>query len=107
MATILVVDDEPLVLRATCRSLRAAGFQALGAASVKAAIELAQQQRFDAVVSDYDLGDGTGLDVFYSLDKPLRFLLYSANSDARIAARIKIRKPDMRGVELQLKEWFP
>jgi len=107
MPTILVVDDEPLVLRATCRALRTAGFQALGAASVKAAIELAQQQGFDAVVSDYDLGDGTGLDVFDALDSPLRFILYSGNSDARISGRTKIRKPDMRGVELRLKEWLP
>jgi two-component system KDP operon response regulator KdpE len=60
---ILVVDDEPQVLRSLTAALTAAGYEVGGAASVAQAVEAAALHPPDAVVLDLLLPDGTGEEV--------------------------------------------
>jgi DNA-binding NtrC family response regulator len=58
MQRVLVVDDEPELVRMLGMTLDAAGFAAVGAASGERALELASQQEFDAALVDKNLGRG-------------------------------------------------
>ena len=62
-ARILVVDDEPQVLRGLLAALTAAGYEAEGAATAAAAVDAAALRPPDAVVLDLLLPDGTGTEV--------------------------------------------
>ena len=62
LPTVLIVDDDELVLRGLARALKAQ-FSVTTAPAVEDAIELLQSVTFSAVVSDMDLPDGTGIDV--------------------------------------------
>jgi DNA-binding NtrC family response regulator len=60
--TVLVVDDEPTVLRATSRLLKRAGYAVVQADGVEAAFE-ALGPELIAVVSDVVMRDGDGFDI--------------------------------------------
>ena len=60
MARILCVDDEPNVVNLKCAILEHAGHTATPATSAREAIELLQNQEFDAVVTDWRLGSASG-----------------------------------------------
>ena len=62
-ARILVVDDEPQVLRGLTAALSAAGYEVSGAATAAQALEAAALNPPDAVVLDLLLPDGTGEEV--------------------------------------------
>lgn len=61
-ATVLVVDDEPMVLRAVCRSLERAGYRTLPAESADDAerLFLAHPERVDLVLTDVVMPGGDG-----------------------------------------------
>lgn len=58
---VLLVDDDPDVLRVLTRGLEARGFEVLGASSVEEALELFEEQGADAVVSDLVMAGRAGL----------------------------------------------
>ena len=58
MQKVLVVDDEPELVRLLGRTLGAAGFAAVGAPSGERALELVNEQEFDAALVDKNLGRG-------------------------------------------------
>jgi PAS domain S-box-containing protein len=60
---ILVIDDEPLLLRATSRLLAEAGYQVLEAAAGREGLRLARETRPDLVLLDVMLPDMDGLEV--------------------------------------------
>ncbi|MBV8207948.1 MAG: response regulator transcription factor [Acidobacteria bacterium] len=60
MSKILCVDDEPHVVTLKCAILEAAGHQVTPATSAKDAIEKLQNNTYDAVVTDWRLGDANG-----------------------------------------------
>ena len=60
MARILCVDDEPNVVNLKCAILEQAGHDATPATSAHEAIELMKSQEFDAVVTDWRLGEACG-----------------------------------------------
>ena len=60
MAKILCVDDEPHVVTLKCQILEAAGHTVTAAMSARDAIEKLNQDAYDAVVTDWRLGDGDG-----------------------------------------------
>ena len=62
-ARILVVDDEPQILRALRTSLRAAGYDVETADTAEGALAEAAMRPPDAVILDLILPDGTGTDV--------------------------------------------
>jgi DNA-binding response OmpR family regulator len=59
MARILCIDDEPSVVESNCAILQQAGHDATPAISVEQAIALMGSQGFDAVVTDWRVGDAT------------------------------------------------
>ena len=63
MQTLLVIDDEPRFLRTLTTNLRGAGYEVETASTVEGALAAASEDRFDAVVLDLILPDGTGKDV--------------------------------------------
>jgi DNA-binding NtrC family response regulator len=70
MQRVLVVDDEPELVRLLGMALGAAGFAAVGASSGEHALELVNQQEFDAAVVDKNLGRGIdGVEVLRHLRK--------------------------------------
>ena len=60
MSRILCVDDEPNVVKMKCAILSAAGHDVTSATSAHEAIEKLKRQDFDAVVTDWRLGDANG-----------------------------------------------
>ncbi len=60
MANILCVDDEPNIVKLKCAILEAAGHQVTSATSADEAIEKLRRNSYDAIVTDWRLGDGNG-----------------------------------------------
>lgn len=60
MAKILCVDDEPHIVSLKCTILEAAGHQATAATSAQDAIDKLEHNVYDAVVTDWRLGDANG-----------------------------------------------
>lgn len=60
---VLVVDDEPHILRGLSASLNAAGYQVTGAATAEEALRAAAMRTPDVVVLDLRLPDASGLEV--------------------------------------------
>jgi DNA-binding response OmpR family regulator len=60
MARILCVDDEPHVVKLKCAILEHAGHEVTPATSAHEAIQLMNANVYDAVVTDWRLGDGNG-----------------------------------------------
>jgi two-component system KDP operon response regulator KdpE len=62
-ARVLVVDDEPQILRALETNLRGAGYEVDTAATAEDALSAAASRRPEAVILDLLLPDGTGTEV--------------------------------------------
>jgi two-component system, OmpR family, KDP operon response regulator KdpE len=60
---VLVVDDEPQILRALRTSLRGAGYEVETAETAEGALAAAAMRPPDAVILDLVLPDGSGIDV--------------------------------------------
>jgi two-component system response regulator HydG len=60
MAKILCVDDEPNVVKMKCAILEAAGHDVTPATSAHDALEKLKHETYDAVVTDWRLGDANG-----------------------------------------------
>jgi DNA-binding response OmpR family regulator len=60
MARILCIDDEPQVVQLKCAILEQAGHIVTAATSAREALELISANVYDAVVTDWRLGDGNG-----------------------------------------------
>ena len=87
---ILVIDDEPGVLRLECLSLERAGFKVIAAMTRIEAIHLFQAHKpeIDLAVIDVSLGSDNGLEIaadLKSLQPGLRTLFVSGQSGADIA----------------------
>lgn len=69
MATerILVVDDEPTILRACQRALESEGYQTETAQDGASGLERAREHRYDVVLMDINLPDSNGLDVYAAI----------------------------------------
>ena len=64
---ILLVDDNPDSLRALAMSLSTLGYNVRPANSLRSALAAAEEEGYDLIVSDLELGDGTGIDLLNSL----------------------------------------
>ena len=71
MEKILVIDDEPMIRSMMESALSAMGYAITAVGSVSEALELydSEPNRFDAFVTDYNLVDGTGLDIVNDVRK--------------------------------------
>jgi two-component system, OmpR family, KDP operon response regulator KdpE len=87
---VLVVDDEPQILRALRVILREAGFEALPASSGEEALDVAALQRPDAAIIDLLLPDFDGVELCRRVrewsDMPLIVLSAVGDEDAKVRA---------------------
>jgi two-component system alkaline phosphatase synthesis response regulator PhoP len=83
MATILVVDDEPQIVRLLRDHLVAAGFSVLEATDGRQAVRVATAEHPDLIVLDLGLPGLDGLDVTRGLrkDNPVPIIMLTARSD--------------------------
>jgi two-component system, OmpR family, KDP operon response regulator KdpE len=82
---ILVVDDEPQILRAVGTTLRGAGYAVETAATAEEALAVAAARPPEAVILDLVLPDGTGTEVSRELRKwtDVPILILSAHDEER------------------------
>jgi DNA-binding response OmpR family regulator len=66
---VLLVDDHTDGLEVTAKLLKLEGFDVLTATSCRDAVELARQERFDLLVTDLGLPDGTGMELLAELNR--------------------------------------
>jgi len=87
---ILVVDDEPQILRAVRTSLQAAGYEVDVAESAGTALTAASVRPPDAVILDLVLPDGNGIDVCRELRRwtsaPILVLSAVGDEQEKVAA---------------------
>ena len=87
---VLVVDDEPQILRALRVVLRDAGFDVAPAGTVQEALDEAALRRPDAAIIDLVLPDGTGIELCRSLrewsDMPILVLSAVGEEDVKVRA---------------------
>jgi two-component system KDP operon response regulator KdpE len=87
---VLVVDDEPQILRALETTLRGAGYQVDAAATAQQALARAAARPPDAVVLDLVLPDGSGTDVCRELrawsSAPILILSVVGDEREKVAA---------------------
>jgi len=67
MATILCIDDEPIVLSMLRRTLDGAGHSVIGTGDAASALEVLRTEAVDLILSDYRMPGVTGLDLLYQL----------------------------------------
>jgi len=89
-ARILVVDDERQILRALKVILREAGYEAIEAATVEEALDLAAVRPPDAAIIDLMLPDGSGIELSRRLREwskmPILVLSAIGEEDAKVEA---------------------
>jgi len=81
---VLLVDDQPELRRLVRRALIKAGYTVVEAWNGRVAVELAQQLRFDVVISDVRMPDMSGfelLEALQELDPELPVVLTSGSLD--------------------------
>jgi two-component system KDP operon response regulator KdpE len=87
---VLVVDDEPQILRALQTNLRGAGYEVQTAATVAEALAAAAIRPPDAVILDLVLPDGSGTDVCRELRRwssmPILVLSAVGDEQEKVAA---------------------
>lgn len=84
---ILVVDDEAAICKLLTGKLHQSGFEAECCSSGKAALELLGQNTFDAVISDLNMPELSGLELLAEVKRAHRhvaFLMATGVSDIRI-----------------------
>ncbi|MFT3706336.1 MAG: ATP-binding protein [Archangium sp.] len=81
---VLVVDDEPILLRSLVKVLRSLGYEVLEAANGQAALEVLKKERVDVLLSDVTMPGMSGVELAreVALAHPaVRILLSSGYSD--------------------------
>jgi two-component system KDP operon response regulator KdpE len=90
VSTVLVVDDDPALVRALTINLRARGYEVHAAATGAGALQLAATHPPDAVVLDLGLPDLDGNEVIAGLrgwtDVPILVLSAREQSREKVAA---------------------
>ncbi|MCW2132341.1 response regulator [Arthrobacter sp. VKM Ac-2550] len=90
MTNVLIVDDEPQILRALQINLNARGYQTFPAADGASALDQAARHAVDVVILDLGLPDMDGIDVIRGLrgwtDVPIIILSARHASDEKVDA---------------------
>jgi DNA-binding NtrC family response regulator len=96
-ALVLLVDDEPVLLRVIGRVLAEGGYDVLTAATRADAIAIVRGEKPDVVVSDVALGHESGLDLVLDVrefDRLLPVILLSGHGVAgNVGAFKQLNKP--------------
>lgn len=87
MKRILLVDDDVTLLDIMSSILEKQQFQVYKATGVQAALKLLERNAVDVICSDFNMCDGTGLDLLEKLRQQnisTPFMLMSGNNDFRL-----------------------
>ena len=86
LARILLVEDDENVAFVTRETLAGSGaYLVERAASLAAARQLLRTQRFDLILMDYNLPDGTGLQLVQELGADVPVVMVTGRGDERVA----------------------
>lgn len=80
-ARILCVEDNPDICGYICEMMKIAGYETVTAPNLIEGLRLAKSERFDLYLLDYNLPDGTGMELcrlIRALDKRTPILFYSS-----------------------------
>jgi two-component system, OmpR family, response regulator len=86
---ILIVDDEPNVLKGWARALRLEGYRVSTASTPQEALDLADEHRFDVTVLDFLMPLMTGIELLTRLRKKIptiRSVVISGRIDKKLTA---------------------
>ena len=61
--SILIIDDDKIILDSLCDFLSSEGFETDGAETFKAALARLEKSRYNLVITDIHLPDGDGLEI--------------------------------------------
>lgn len=81
--TILVVDDDPLILKFVSANLRARNFDVIGANDGESALEIFKERKLDLVILDIMLPGTDGLEVCQQIreSSEVPIIMLSAKND--------------------------
>ena len=87
--TILVLDDDPVIWNLLCEDLPSHQFEVLGCGTCEKARQLLREKPVDAILVEYCLPDGTGVDFFRSIQSgfsnvPVIFITNFPNVDQAV-----------------------
>lgn len=89
-AKILIIEDEPSILKFLRHSLQANGYETIDAANGSEGIQRAIEKRPNLIILDYGLPDLTGLDVLRKVREwskiPILFLTVRDSDEDKVAA---------------------
>ncbi|HEY8666696.1 MAG TPA: hybrid sensor histidine kinase/response regulator, partial [Tepidisphaeraceae bacterium] len=89
---VLLVEDHHDTLRVMSKLLRALGYSVIGATTVAAAVELADREAFDVLVSDIGLPDGTGMDLLRKIKSKRPFKAVAVSGFGQEEDRIRSKQ---------------
>jgi DNA-binding NtrC family response regulator len=90
---ILIVDDDPMVLRLVTNMLKSLGYNPVIASDALHALECLNQYHYDLVISDYEMPFVSGCqlaDAIYSRYPKTRVILMSGYEKVEILKKIKV-----------------
>src|SRR5262245_44386286 len=90
---VLLVEDEPGIREGLAAFLRLKGHVVRAAGSCREGLALLQAETFDAVVTDWRLGDGTGAEVARASAAPVLVMSGWLEEVEGLAATAVLRKP--------------
>lgn len=96
-SSVLIVDDNETILRLFRRQLTLAGYDVESASTLAAAREAAAGRRFDAVLLDLNLPDGSGLDYVGELrqvNPSTAIVVITGHGDVQVAVEAMRRGAD-------------
>lgn len=108
MTRVLVVDDDEDLADLLSVQLRREGFEVHTAFSVAQAKSLAARLRFDALVTDWHLADGSAEDVARNVDAHVRVLLAGSSApEGDLFHRVLLKPASSRDVADALRAPAP
>ncbi len=95
MGTILAIDDDPVVVKVLKVTLELAGHDVRVAGDISEAHEALEDDRYDLILLDLNLPDGSGFDV-------LRYIRETLNRPTRVIVLSGLKQEHniVRGLEL-------
>jgi CheY-like chemotaxis protein len=91
MCRIAVIDDEPLILRATKRLLQGLGYRVRAYADGRIAVELMRRERADVALVDLHMDEMDGIQVLrrlLALDHPPAVIVMSGDGKTPVKRRL-------------------
>ncbi len=100
---VLLIDDNPAILNVVSRALTRDGHQVETASEFVSGYEKAVSGQPDIVISDYDMPNGTGLELFEKLHQSgvlpdTNFILMSGHFDTQLKIlQVKTQLKELKG----------